>query len=33
VVYVEMDTPGAWRLELAEELVQAKLPIQIDGLV
>ena len=33
VIYVELDTGGAWRTKLAQELVQAKLPIDLSGLL
>ena len=33
VIYVELDTGGAWRAKLAQELVQAKLPIDLTGLL
>ncbi len=33
VIYVEMDDAGAWRAKLAQELVQAKCPINLEGLV
>jgi predicted nucleotide-binding protein len=33
VIYVEMDDAGAWRSKLAQELVQAKCPINLKGLV
>ncbi len=33
VIYVEMDDAGAWRAKLAQELVQAKCPINLQGLV
>ncbi len=33
VIYVEMDDAGAWRAKLAQELVQAKCPINLKGLV
>jgi predicted nucleotide-binding protein len=32
VLYVVIDTEGAWKLRLAQELVQAKLPIDLAGL-
>ena len=33
VIYVELDTGGAWRAKLAQELVEAKLPINRTGLL
>ncbi|MBI2408230.1 MAG: nucleotide-binding protein [Gemmatimonadetes bacterium] len=33
VLYVEMDAGGAWKAKLAQELVQAKLPIELTGLL
>lgn len=33
VIYVEFDTGGAWKTKLAQELVQAKLPIDLGGLL
>jgi predicted nucleotide-binding protein len=33
VRYVELDGGGAWKLKLAQELVQANLPIDLKGLV
>jgi len=33
VIYVELDTGGAWRTRLAQELAQAKLPIELSGLL
>lgn len=33
VIYVEMDDAGAWRTKLAQELVEAKCPINLQGLV
>lgn len=33
VVYVEMDKSGAWKAKLAQEFVQAKLSIRIEGLL
>ncbi|MDI1302671.1 MAG: nucleotide-binding protein [bacterium] len=33
VLYIEMDQPGAWRQKLAQELVEANLPIDLDGLI
>lgn len=33
VVYIEMDDPGAWKAKLAQELVQAKVPINLSGLI
>lgn len=33
VIYVEMDPAGAWKAKLAQEFVQAKLPIDLSGLV
>ena len=33
VIYVELDTGGAWRPKLAQELAQAKLPIDLSGLL
>lgn len=33
VVYLDMDPPGAWRAQLAQEFVQAKIPIELSGLL
>ncbi|MFA6009209.1 MAG: nucleotide-binding protein [Desulfobacteraceae bacterium] len=33
VVYIEMDEMGAWKTKLAQELVQAKVPIDLNGLI
>jgi predicted nucleotide-binding protein len=33
VVYIELDSAGAWRTKLAQEFVAAKLPIQLEGLI
>jgi predicted nucleotide-binding protein len=33
VLYVEMDPNGAWKTKLAQEFVQAKLPIDLNGLL
>lgn len=33
VIYVEMDDAGAWRTKLAQELAEAKCPINLHGLV
>jgi predicted nucleotide-binding protein len=33
VIYVEMDNAGAWKAKLAQELVQARCPINLEGLV
>lgn len=33
VLYVAMDDAGAWKTQLAQELVEAKLPINLEGLV
>jgi len=33
VIYVEMDEKGAWRTKLAQELVQAKYAIKLEGLI
>ena len=33
VIYVEMDDAGAWKSKLAQELVQANYPINLQGLV
>ena len=33
VIYVELDTGGAWRTKLAQELAQAKLPVDLRGLL
>ena len=33
VIYIELDTGGGWRAKLAQELVQAKLPIDLSGLL
>lgn len=31
ILYVEMDAAGAWKAKLAQEFVQAKLPIELSG--
>jgi predicted nucleotide-binding protein len=33
VLYIEMDPAGAWKTKLAQEFVQAKLPIDLNGLL
>ena len=33
ILYIEMDSAGAWKSKLAQELVQAKLPIELSGLL
>ncbi|MEQ1579503.1 MAG: nucleotide-binding protein [Steroidobacteraceae bacterium] len=33
VIYIEMDGAGAWKTKLAQEFVQAKLPIDLTGLL
>ncbi len=33
VVYIEMDDMSAWKTKLAQELVQAKVPIDLSGLI
>jgi predicted nucleotide-binding protein len=33
VLYIELDAPGAWQAKLAQEFVQAKLPIDLNGLL
>ncbi len=33
VLYIELDQAGAWKGKLAQEFVQAKLPIEISGLL
>jgi predicted nucleotide-binding protein len=33
VLYIEMDPAGAWKAKLAQEFVQAKLPIELSGLL
>jgi predicted nucleotide-binding protein len=33
VLYIEMDQAGAWKAKLAQEFVQAKLPIELSGLL
>ena len=33
VVYIEMDEHGAWKAKLVQELVQAKVPIDLSGLI
>lgn len=33
VIYIEMDLAGAWKAKLAQEFVQAKLPIELSGLL
>lgn len=33
VVYIEFDSAGAWRTKLAQEFVEAKLPIKLEGLI
>lgn len=33
VLYIELDVAGAWKTKLAQEFIQAKLPIELSGLV
>jgi predicted nucleotide-binding protein len=33
ILYIEMDSAGAWKSKLAQELVQTKLPIELSGLL
>ncbi len=33
ILYIEMDAAGAWKAKLAQEFVQAKLPIDLSGLL
>ena len=33
ILYIEMDSAGAWKSKLAQEFVQAKLPIELSGLL
>jgi len=33
ILYIEMDLAGAWKARLAQEFVQAKLPIELSGLL
>lgn len=33
ILYIEMDDAGAWKSKLAQECVQAKLPIELSGLL
>lgn len=33
VLYIELDPAGAWKTKLAQEFVQAKLPIELSGLL
>lgn len=33
VIYIELDASGAWKAKLAQELVQAKLPINLAGIL
>lgn len=33
VLFIELDTAGAWKTKLAQEFVQAKLPIELSGLL
>jgi predicted nucleotide-binding protein len=33
VLYIELDAPGAWQARLAQEFAQAKLPIDLRGLL
>ena len=33
IVYIEMDSAGAWRTKLAQEFVQAKITINLEGLI
>jgi predicted nucleotide-binding protein len=33
VVYLELDSAGAWKAKLAQELVQAKITINLEGLI
>jgi predicted nucleotide-binding protein len=33
VIYIEMDAAGAWKRQLAQELVQCKIPIALEALL
>jgi len=33
VLYIDMDLAGAWKPKLAQEFVEAKLPIDLSGLL
>ena len=33
VIYIDMDTGGGWKAKVAQEFVQAKIPINLDGLL
>jgi len=33
VLYIEMDSTGAWKSKLAQEFVQSKLPINLKALL
>ena len=33
VIYIPFDAEGAWRTKLAQELVEAKLPIKVEALI
>ena len=33
VLYVEFDDAGAWRMKLAQEFIEAKIPIELSGLI
>ena len=33
ILYIEMDLAGAWKSKLAQEFVQAKLPINLEALL
>ena len=33
VVYIEFDSAGAWKTKLAQEFIEAKLPIKLEGLI
>ncbi len=33
VIYIEIDNAGAWRTKLAQEFVQAKVPIELSGII
>lgn len=33
ILYIELDAAGAWKAKLAQEFVQAKLPIELSGLL
>lgn len=33
VIYIEMDAPGAWRTKLAQEFIEARLSINLEGLL